>query len=83
MSSFSTYVGYYNILGVLSFKLKNEFGAKSLQLLKHWLLILGYTLVCRYVLESKHMKNLFGYIQLPNFDIASDAAATFKVMYSD
>ncbi|KAL3820807.1 hypothetical protein ACJIZ3_006712 [Penstemon smallii] len=34
--------------------------------------------VARYVLESEHMKKFFDYIQLPNFDIASDAAATFK-----
>ncbi|KAI3466514.1 hypothetical protein Pfo_023177 [Paulownia fortunei] len=34
--------------------------------------------VAKYVLESEHMKNFFDYIQLPNFDIASDAAATFK-----
>lgn len=34
---------------------------------------------CRYVLESQHMKKFFDYIQLPNFDIAADAAATFKV----
>lgn len=33
----------------------------------------------RYVLESEHMKKFFDYIQLPNFDIASDASATFKV----
>lgn len=33
----------------------------------------------RYVLESDHMKKFFDYIQLPNFDIASDAFATFKV----
>lgn len=37
--------------------------------------------VYRYVLESEHMKKFFDYIQLPNFDIASDAAATFKVEY--
>lgn len=36
----------------------------------------------RYVLESEHMKKFFEYIQLPNFDISSDAAATFKVEYS-
>lgn len=36
----------------------------------------------RYVLESEHMKKFFDYIQLPNFDISSDAAATFKVEYS-
>ncbi|CAB4304540.1 unnamed protein product [Prunus armeniaca] len=34
--------------------------------------------VARYVLESDHMKKFFVYIQTPNFDIASDAAATFK-----
>ncbi|KAG8385836.1 hypothetical protein BUALT_Bualt03G0086600 [Buddleja alternifolia] len=34
--------------------------------------------VARYVLESEHMKKFFDYIQVPNFDIASDAAATFK-----
>ncbi|WOK95467.1 MO25-like protein [Canna indica] len=34
--------------------------------------------IARYVLESEHMKKFFDYIQLPNFDIASDAAATFK-----
>ena len=35
----------------------------------------------RYVLESEHMKKFFDYIQLPNFDIASDASATFKVSF--
>ncbi|CAM8949758.1 unnamed protein product [Rhodiola kirilowii] len=34
--------------------------------------------VARYVLESDHMKKFFEYIQIPNFDIASDAAATFR-----
>uniref|UniRef100_A0A7N1A6A0 Mo25-like protein n=1 Tax=Kalanchoe fedtschenkoi TaxID=63787 RepID=A0A7N1A6A0_KALFE len=34
--------------------------------------------VARYVLESAHMKKFFEYIQIPNFDIASDAAATFR-----
>jgi len=28
------------------------------------------------------MKKFFDYIQLPNFDIAADAAATFKVIIS-
>lgn len=27
------------------------------------------------------MKKFFDYIQLPNFDVASDAAATFKVIH--
>ncbi|XP_052182139.1 putative MO25-like protein At5g47540 isoform X2 [Diospyros lotus] len=35
-------------------------------------------LVAGYVLESEHMKKFFDYIQLPNFDISADAAATFK-----
>jgi calcium binding protein 39 len=35
----------------------------------------------RYVLESPHVKKFFDYIQLPNFDISADAAATFKVKY--
>ncbi|XP_057795027.1 putative MO25-like protein At5g47540 isoform X1 [Salvia miltiorrhiza] len=34
--------------------------------------------VAKYILDSEHMKKFFEYIQLPNFDIASDAAATFK-----
>ena len=33
----------------------------------------------RYVLESDGMKKFFEYLQIPNFDIASDAFATFKV----
>lgn len=35
----------------------------------------------RYVLESEHFKKFFGYIQNPNFEIASDAATTFKVKH--
>ncbi|XP_065862499.1 putative MO25-like protein At5g47540 isoform X1 [Euphorbia lathyris] len=34
--------------------------------------------VARYVLESEHLIKFFNYIQLPNFDIAADAMATFK-----
>ncbi|KAL2316565.1 hypothetical protein Fmac_030441 [Flemingia macrophylla] len=34
--------------------------------------------VARHVLESENMKKFFDYIQLPNFEIASDAVATFK-----
>ncbi|PWA63303.1 mo25 family protein [Artemisia annua] len=37
--------------------------------------------VARYVLESEHVKKFFKFIQLPNFDIAADAALTFKVEY--
>ncbi|KAL7249147.1 hypothetical protein ACSBR1_011332 [Camellia fascicularis] len=34
--------------------------------------------VARYVLKSENMKKFFDYIQLPNFDVAADATATFK-----
>ncbi|RYR45948.1 hypothetical protein Ahy_A07g031717 isoform C [Arachis hypogaea] len=34
--------------------------------------------VARHVLGSDHMKKFFDYIQLPNFEIASDALSTFK-----
>ncbi|KAJ6834484.1 putative MO25-like protein [Iris pallida] len=34
--------------------------------------------IAKYVLESEHMKKFFDYIELPNFDIASDASSTFK-----
>ncbi|KAL2466932.1 putative MO25-like protein [Abeliophyllum distichum] len=37
-----------------------------------------HQIVARYVLKSDHMKMFFDYVQLPNFDVASDAAATFK-----
>ncbi|KAG8386055.1 hypothetical protein BUALT_Bualt03G0109200 [Buddleja alternifolia] len=37
-----------------------------------------HQVVARYVLKSEHMKKFFVYIQLPNFDVASDAAVTFK-----
>ncbi|CAA0836523.1 Putative MO25-like protein [Striga hermonthica] len=35
-------------------------------------------LVAGYLLQPEHMKKFFDYIQVPYFDIASDAAATFK-----
>ncbi|CDP13759.1 unnamed protein product [Coffea canephora] len=34
--------------------------------------------VARYVLKSVHVKKFFDYMQLPNFDVAADATATFK-----
>lgn len=40
-----------------------------------------FGLFYRYVLESEHMKKFFDYVQFPNFEIASDAAATFKVEF--
>ncbi|KAL1556223.1 putative MO25-like protein [Salvia divinorum] len=39
---------------------------------------LRHQVVASYVLKSAHMKKFFDYIQLPNFDVASDAATTFK-----
>ncbi|KAL3508419.1 hypothetical protein ACH5RR_027820 [Cinchona calisaya] len=37
-----------------------------------------HQIVARYVLKSAHMKKFFDYIQLPSFDVAADATATFK-----
>ncbi|ESQ55700.1 hypothetical protein EUTSA_v10025583mg [Eutrema salsugineum] len=37
-----------------------------------------HQVVAKYVLDSEHVKKFFYYIQIPNFDIAADAAATFK-----
>ncbi|KAL8469814.1 hypothetical protein ACS0TY_032610 [Phlomoides rotata] len=37
-----------------------------------------HQVVARYVLQSPHMRKFFDYIQLPNYDVASDAANTFK-----
>ena len=34
----------------------------------------------RYVLESNHLKKFFDYVQDPNYEVASDATATFKVI---
>ncbi|KAE9596426.1 hypothetical protein Lal_00048740 [Lupinus albus] len=34
--------------------------------------------VARHVLESDHMKKFFEFVQIPNFEVASDAGATFK-----
>ncbi|KDP39218.1 hypothetical protein JCGZ_00975 [Jatropha curcas] len=34
--------------------------------------------IAKYALESENMKKFFNYIQLPNFDVAADAMATFK-----
>ncbi|KAF9688244.1 hypothetical protein SADUNF_Sadunf02G0177000 [Salix dunnii] len=40
-----------------------------------------HQIVARYVLETEHLKKFFTCIQIPNFDIASDAQATFKVRW--
>ncbi|KAG6785187.1 hypothetical protein POTOM_010913 [Populus tomentosa] len=39
---------------------------------------LRHQIVARYVLETEHLKKVLTYVQIPNFDIASDAQATFK-----
>ncbi|KAJ4842033.1 hypothetical protein Tsubulata_045941 [Turnera subulata] len=47
------------------------YGAISRECIRH-------QVVARSVLESEHMKEFFKYTQIPNFDIGSDAQATFK-----
>ncbi|KAI9382678.1 hypothetical protein POPTR_014G162100v4 [Populus trichocarpa] len=47
------------------------YGAISRECIRH-------QIVARYVLGSEYMKKFFTYIQIPNFDIASDAQSTFK-----
>ncbi|XP_070037626.1 putative MO25-like protein At5g47540 isoform X3 [Nicotiana tomentosiformis] len=37
-----------------------------------------HQVVARYVLRSEHMKRFFDYMQIPEFDVAADATATFK-----
>ncbi|CAN4103960.1 unnamed protein product [Withania somnifera] len=37
-----------------------------------------HQVVARYVLKSKHIKKFFDYMQVPQFDVAADATATFK-----
>ncbi|XP_011039344.1 PREDICTED: putative MO25-like protein At5g47540 [Populus euphratica] len=37
-----------------------------------------HQIVARYVLETEHLKKVLTYVQIPNFDIASDAQATCK-----
>ncbi|MCE3050008.1 hypothetical protein HAX54_046281 [Datura stramonium] len=59
------------ILGYENTDMALHYGAMLRECIRH-------QSVARYVLESEHMKKFFDYIQLPNFDIAADAAATFK-----
>ncbi|XP_010324291.1 putative MO25-like protein At5g47540 isoform X1 [Solanum lycopersicum] len=37
-----------------------------------------HQVVARYVLNSEHMKKFFDHMQIPEFDVAADATATFK-----
>nr|XP_016506019.1 PREDICTED: putative MO25-like protein At5g47540 [Nicotiana tabacum] len=59
------------ILGYENTDMALHYGAMLRECIRH-------QSVAKYVLESQHMKKFFNYIQLPNFDIAADAAATFK-----
>ncbi|ONM24775.1 Putative MO25-like protein [Zea mays] len=59
------------ILGYENMDIALHYGAMLRECIRH-------QSIARYVLESEHMKKFFDYIQLPNFDIASDASATFK-----
>ncbi|KAL1320366.1 hypothetical protein HN51_065101 [Arachis hypogaea] len=59
------------ILGYENSDMALHYGAMLRECIRH-------QIVAKYVLNSPHMKKFFDYIQLPNFDIAADAAATFK-----
>ncbi|XP_004486227.1 putative MO25-like protein At5g47540 [Cicer arietinum] len=59
------------IVGYENTEMALHYGAMLRECIRH-------QIVARYVLNSPHMKKFFDYIQLPNFDIAADAAATFK-----
>ncbi|CAH9107775.1 unnamed protein product [Cuscuta epithymum] len=37
-----------------------------------------HQIVASHILKSEHVKKFFGYMQLPEFDVAADAATTFK-----
>ncbi|GJN14048.1 hypothetical protein PR202_gb00823 [Eleusine coracana subsp. coracana] len=57
-------------------------GYGSMEIAIHYSTILRdcirHQVAARYVLESEHMRKFFDYIQLPDFNIASDAFRTFK-----
>ncbi|KAI9124244.1 hypothetical protein K1719_005544 [Acacia pycnantha] len=59
------------ILGYENPDMALHYGAMLRECIRH-------QIVASYVLQSPNMKKFFDYIQLPNFDIAADAAATFK-----
>nr|GMD51310.1 putative MO25-like protein At5g47540 [Ipomoea batatas] len=37
-----------------------------------------HQVVARYVLKPEHVKRFFGYVQVPEFDVAADATSTFE-----
>ncbi|RLM98470.1 hypothetical protein C2845_PM06G26750 [Panicum miliaceum] len=57
-------------------------GYENMEIAIHYSTILRdcirHQVAARYVLDSEHMKKFFDYIQLPDFNIASDAFRTFK-----
>ncbi|XP_061344326.1 putative MO25-like protein At5g47540 isoform X2 [Gastrolobium bilobum] len=59
------------IVGYENTDMALHYGAMLRECIRH-------QIVAKYVLNSLHMKKFFDFIQLPNFDIAADAAATFK-----
>ncbi|XP_022642704.1 putative MO25-like protein At5g47540 isoform X2 [Vigna radiata var. radiata] len=59
------------IVGYENTDMALHYGAMLRECIRH-------QIVAKYVLNSPLMKKFFDYIQLPNFDIAADAAATFK-----
>ncbi|EXC34920.1 hypothetical protein L484_020037 [Morus notabilis] len=59
------------ILGYEDSDIALSYGAIARECIRH-------QTVAKYVLESKHMNKFFDYIQDPNFEIASDAATTFR-----
>lgn len=59
------------ITGYENMDMALHYGAMLRECIRH-------QIVAKYVLDSPHMKKFFDYIQLPNFDIAADAGATFK-----
>ncbi|KAK8933944.1 putative MO25-like protein [Platanthera zijinensis] len=59
------------IMGYENMDLALHYGAMLRECIRH-------QCIARYVLESEYMRKFFDFIELPNFDIASDASATFK-----
>lgn len=59
------------IMGYENMDLALHYGAMLRECIRH-------QSIARYVLESEYMRKFFDFIELPNFDIASDASATFK-----
>ncbi|KAJ4725202.1 Mo25 family protein [Melia azedarach] len=59
------------ISGYEDLKIALHYGCMLRECIRH-------QIIARQVLESGHFRKFFDYVQLPNFDIAADAAETFK-----